>query len=193
MISSGPDLGRIPKEIEPFDRLSGIGMFETAAVEEPGAVAHPKPSPDPDKEISTIRLLRRWVFWLRTPKMDHGAAEAVGAECSRGSRLATHGMSPNRSLRIPGFRFAKPPLGIDPGRTRSSGRSVSTPFDVTSTRMRFCTLSAIPKTRTQSPTPAGLVIRIFSSSNSVTPQTRGIHRSIGIKLRIQGRDRGFQL
>ena len=34
---------------------------------QPGAVTHPGPSPDPDKEIATIRLLRWCDSWLRTP------------------------------------------------------------------------------------------------------------------------------
>src|SRR5215470_12801035 len=33
-------------------------------------VAHPGPSPDPDKEISTIRLFRRCDSWLPTPDPD---------------------------------------------------------------------------------------------------------------------------
>src|SRR5262244_4385746 len=33
-------------------------------------VSHPGPSPDPDKEISTIRLFRRWDSWLHTPDPD---------------------------------------------------------------------------------------------------------------------------
>ena len=33
-------------------------------------VAHPSPSPDPDKEISTIRLFRRCGSWLSTPDPD---------------------------------------------------------------------------------------------------------------------------
>src|SRR5215471_10477072 len=33
-------------------------------------VSHPGPSPDPDKEISTIRLFRRWDSWLPTPDPD---------------------------------------------------------------------------------------------------------------------------
>src|ERR671922_2842664 len=33
-------------------------------------VAHPGPSPDPDKEISTIRLFRRCDSWLYTPDPD---------------------------------------------------------------------------------------------------------------------------
>ena len=39
-------------------RTPTIGGAKNAAVESPGAVTHPGPSPDPDKEISTIRLLR---------------------------------------------------------------------------------------------------------------------------------------
>jgi hypothetical protein len=34
------------------------------------AVSHPGPSPAPDKEISTIRLFRRWDSWLPTPDPD---------------------------------------------------------------------------------------------------------------------------
>src|SRR5262249_22708686 len=34
-------------------------------------VAHPGPSPDPDKEISTIRLFHRCDSWLPTPDPDH--------------------------------------------------------------------------------------------------------------------------
>src|SRR5262245_19635381 len=33
-------------------------------------VSHPGPSPDPDKEISTIRLFRRCALWLHTPDPD---------------------------------------------------------------------------------------------------------------------------
>jgi hypothetical protein len=33
-------------------------------------VTHPGPSPDPDKEISTIRLFRRCDSWLHTPDPD---------------------------------------------------------------------------------------------------------------------------
>src|SRR5215468_4127958 len=33
-------------------------------------VTHPSPSPDPDKEISTIRLFRRCDSWLHTPDPD---------------------------------------------------------------------------------------------------------------------------
>src|SRR5262249_58589181 len=33
-------------------------------------VSHPGPSPDPDKEISTIRLFRRCDSWLYTPDPD---------------------------------------------------------------------------------------------------------------------------
>ena len=33
-------------------------------------VSHPGPSPDPDKEISTIRLFRRCDSWLHTPDPD---------------------------------------------------------------------------------------------------------------------------
>src|SRR5262245_2034362 len=33
-------------------------------------VSHPGPSPDPDKEMSTIRLFRRCDSWLHTPDPD---------------------------------------------------------------------------------------------------------------------------
>ena len=43
-------------EFEP-GRTPGFG-FVSRVVESPRVIAHPRPSPDPDKEISTIRLLR---------------------------------------------------------------------------------------------------------------------------------------
>jgi len=46
------------------------GGAKKAAVEKPGAVTDRGPSPDPDKEISTIRLLRGGGSWLRAPDAD---------------------------------------------------------------------------------------------------------------------------
>src|SRR5262249_24301839 len=71
----------------------------------PGAVAYPGPSPDPEKEISTIRLLREGDSWLGAPDRDQdprSREREIAKQVREPLPGETLALAPTAEPRVPG-------------------------------------------------------------------------------------------